>query len=88
MYRKQILWDDLDMNKGGKDGEDIFASPKVVEVSEKMISYTQELGYKPTKYIFEPITQSRPGLYTKHDDCKAETAETLKDMLQGCNELE
>jgi hypothetical protein len=39
MYRKQILWDDLDMNKGGKDGEDIFASPKVVEVSEKMISY-------------------------------------------------
>ena len=76
------------MNKGGKDGEDIFASPKVVEVSDRMIAYQQELGYKPTKFIFEPITQSRPGLYTKHSDCKPETAETLKDMLAGCIELE
>jgi hypothetical protein len=31
MYRKQILWDDLDI--GGKEGEEIYASPKVVEVS-------------------------------------------------------
>lgn len=32
MYRKQILWDDLDMSSK----EEMYASPKVVEVSEKM----------------------------------------------------
>ena len=35
------------MNKSGKDGEDIYASPKVVEVSDKMNEYVVELGYKP-----------------------------------------
>lgn len=88
MYRKQILWDDLDMNKGGKDGEDIYASLKVVEVSEKMNQYAQELGYKPIRFIYEPVTDLKLGLYTKGQDCKPETAETLKDMIAGTIDLE
>lgn len=88
MYRKKILWDDLDFNKAGKEGEDIYASPKVVEVSDKMNGYMSELGYKPTKFIYEPITDSSPGLYTKPNDWKPETAETQKDMLAGVVEME
>lgn len=34
MYRKQILWEDLDI--GGKEGEASYVSPKVVEIHEKM----------------------------------------------------
>jgi hypothetical protein len=37
MYRKQILWDDLDI--GGKEGEAVYASPKVVEIHDKMTAY-------------------------------------------------
>jgi hypothetical protein len=37
MYRKQILWEDLDI--GGKEGDAIYASPKVVEISDKMNFY-------------------------------------------------
>jgi len=28
-----MLWDDLDITKGGRDGEDVYGTPKVVEVS-------------------------------------------------------
>ena len=88
MYRKKILWDDLDLCTSGKEGEDVYASPKVVEVSEKMNDYVAEMGYKPTKMIFEPISDSKPGLYTKPSDCKPETAETFKDMISGVVEME
>lgn len=37
MYRKQILWEDLDI--GSKEGESTYASPKVVEIHEKMSEY-------------------------------------------------
>lgn len=88
MYRKQILWDDLDI--GGKEGEAVYASPKVVEIHEKMTAYQQEWGYKPTKMVYEPITENKPGLYTraKADDFKPETSETLKDMVGSCIEME
>lgn len=88
MYRKQILWDDLDMNKSGKDGEDIYASPKVVEVSDKMNSYIVELGYKPVKFIYDIDSIAKPGIYTKTSDSKADTAETLRDMVSGVVEVE
>lgn len=88
MYRKSVLWDALDLNKSGKEGEDIYASPKVVEVSEKMNSYKADLGRVPTKFIYEPITDSQLGLYTKPNDWKPETAETHKDMLSGVVEME
>jgi len=50
--------------------------------------YISELGYKPTKMIFEPITDSKLGLYTKPNDFKPETAETFKDMISGVVEME
>jgi hypothetical protein len=87
MYRKQNLWDELDMNKSGKDGEEIYASPKVVEVSELMNTYIEELGYKPIKYIYDINKIAKPGIYTKTSDCKAETAETLRDMVAGVVEV-
>lgn len=88
MYRKQILWDDLDI--GGKEGEAVYTSPKVVEIHEKMTTYQQEWGYKPTKMVYEPITENKPGLYTraKADNFKPETSETLKDMIGSCIEME
>ena len=36
MYRKCILFDDLAVNNDGKEGEDIYASPKVVEIYDKI----------------------------------------------------
>ena len=76
------------MNKSGKDGEDIYASPKVVEVSDKMNEYVVELGYKPQKFIYDINSISMPGIYTKTSDSKADTAETLKDMVSGVVEVE
>ena len=88
MYRKQIMWKDLDMNKSGKDGEDIYASPKVVEVNELMNNYLENLGYTPKELIFDIERVSKPGIYTKAFVNKPETADTLKDMIKGTIELE
>ena len=68
------------MNKSTRDGDDIYATPKVVEVKEKMNNYELDFGYKPMKLIFDMSTMLKPGLYTKAE-CKPECAETLKDMI-------
>lgn len=87
LYIKQIMWEDLDMTKNVKEGEEIYATPKVVEVKEKMNNYELDLGYKPMKMIFDLPTITKPGLYTK-SECKPDCAETLKDMIQGNCEIE
>ena len=86
LYRKQILWEELDI--GGKEGEAIYASPKVVEIHEKMQTYQQDWGYKPTKLVYESIDSAKPGLYTQQSNWNAETCETLKDCVQSIIEME
>ena len=72
-----------------KEGEAIYASPKVVEIHDKMSRYQQDWGYKPTKMPYEPVDQLKPGLYTgSSDSWKAETAETLRDCISGVLEME
>ncbi len=88
MYRKMMLFDDLSVNNDGKDGEDIYESPKVVEVYAKINQYVSELGYKPPKLIYEPITVQKLGIYTSKQDLKQDTAETLKDMVNQIVEME
>ncbi len=75
------------MDIGGKEGESSYVSPKVVEIHEKMSQYAQEWGYKPTKMVYVPVTESKLGIYTKQE-FKPETAESLKDMVLGVVEME
>jgi len=56
MYRKIMLFEDLSVNNDGKEGEDIYASPKVVNIHDKINNYVADLGYKPPRLIYEPIT--------------------------------
>jgi hypothetical protein len=49
-----MLWKDLDI--GGKEGEAIYAQPKVVEVHEKMQWYKAEYGYIPNRLLYIPIS--------------------------------
>lgn len=67
MYRKIMLFDDLSVNNDGKDGEEIYASPKVVHIHNLINKYVEELNYKPPKLIYEPITvlsSFKSGIYT------------------------
>jgi hypothetical protein len=41
MYRKIMLFDDLSVNNDGKEGEEIYASPKVVEINNKIAEYVE-----------------------------------------------
>ena len=89
LYRKVVLWKDLDI--GGKDGESIFAEPKVVEVHDKMNWYQQEYNCTPTRLLYEPIDGTRPGLYTDYSDSsifKLDTCDTLHDSVLGVLEME
>jgi len=58
MYRKEILFEDLSVSHDVKEGEEIYASPKIVEINKKINSYQEEFGYKPVRLIYEPITVS------------------------------
>jgi hypothetical protein len=41
-----------------------------------------DLGYIPTRLIFEPEILIKPGIYTNLQT-KSETAETFSDMIEG-----
>lgn len=88
IYRKIILFDDLSVNNDGKEGEDIYASPKVVEINDRINRYVEEFRYKPPRLIYEPIENSKPGIYTQAHDNGVHTAETLKDMIAQIIEME
>jgi hypothetical protein len=82
LYRKILLFDDLAVNNDVK-GEEVYASPKVVEIYELINRYVEEFRYKPPKLIYEPVTLSakNSGLYTQVHDFHASTQELMKDML-------
>ena len=56
MYRKVILFEDLSVNNDGNNGEETYASPKVVNIHQILNRYVEELGYKPPRLIYQPIT--------------------------------
>lgn len=87
MYRKIMLFDDLSINDG-KEGEETYASPKVVEINNKIAEYVESFRYKPPRLIYEPITVSQPGLYTQANDFRYDTQETLRDMIAEILEME
>ena len=69
MYRKVILFEDLSVNNDGNNGEETYASPKVVHVHKIMDKYMEELGYKPARLIYQPVTVAniiKNGIYTQN----------------------
>jgi hypothetical protein len=88
MYRKIMLFDDLSVNNDGKEGEEIYASPKVVEINNQILEYVERFRYKPPKLIYEPVTVSNAGIYTQAHDFRQDTCETMKDMIGEILEME
>ena len=91
MYRKVILFEDLSVNNDGNNGEETYASPKVVHVHKIMDKYMEELGYKPARLIYQPVTVAniiKNGIYTQNESNQTDTAESLKDMIQQVIEME
>ena len=83
-----MLFDDLSVNNDGKEGEEIYASPKVVEINNKIAEYVEQYRFKPPRLIYEPITASKPGLYTQANDFRYDTQETMRDMVAEILEME
>jgi hypothetical protein len=92
LYRKIMLFHDLSVDADAKQGEDVYASPMVVAIHEKIASYVLDYGYKPPRMIYEPVTlesiQSN-GIYTDlRPNTRANSAESLKDMISQIIEME
>lgn len=81
IYRKLILFEDLGVNHGNASDEEVYASPVVVKVHDKINNYVNDFGYKPPRQIYEPVTAGQPGIYNSAGTFRAETAETLKEMI-------
>ena len=93
MYRKIMLFEDLSVNTDGKDGEEIYASPKVVNIHALINKYQEQLSYKPPRMIYTPITVERlykekNGIYTQNENSRPNTAESLRDMIAQVTEME
>jgi hypothetical protein len=92
MYRKIMLFDDLSVNNDGKEGEEIYASPKVVEINNQILDYVERFRYKPPRLIYEPVTVSKSGVYTQPaqaaQEYRQDTCETMKDMIGEILEME
>ena len=91
MYRKAMLWDDLDI--GAKEGDEVFGQPMECKVVEKIDYYQKEYNHKPTSFFYEPITENQPGIYTMPSEANDRqftptTAVTLKEMISGYIEME
>jgi hypothetical protein len=86
LYRKCIIWADLNITSGGKEGEDVYGHQKVVEIFAKISEYKQNLNYLPGKLTYEPITESTPGIYTSEGEL--ETSLSLQAMILNIIEME
>jgi|688.fasta_scaffold566704_2 hypothetical protein len=74
LYRKCIIWADLNITSGGKEGEDVYGHQKVVEIFAKISEYKQNLNYLPGKLTYEPITESTPGVYSSEGELETSLA--------------
>ncbi len=83
-----MLFEDLSVNNDVKEGEDIYQTPKVVEINNKIAQYVEMYRYKPSRLIYEPPTVSKPGIYTQANDFRYDTLETLKEMVSEMLEME
>ena len=92
LYRKIMLFHDLSVDTDGKEGEDVYASPMVVAIHQKINSYVLEYGYKPPRMIYEPVTLESTfatGIYTRPgQNVPTATAESLRDMISQIIEME
>lgn len=86
LYRKCIIWADLNITSDGKEGEDVYGHQKVVEIFEKISQYKQDYNYLPGKLTYDPITDSSPGVYTS--DGELDTALSLQAMILNIVEME
>jgi hypothetical protein len=57
------LFEDLGITIGDNKDEEVYASTVVVGINNKINTYMNELGYKPPRMIYEPVTGQQPGLY-------------------------
>lgn len=87
-----MLFHDLSVDADAKEGEDVYASPMVVAIHQKINSYVAEYGYKPPRMIYEPVTlesTQATGIYTdSRQNVRVLTAESLKDMISQIIEME
>lgn len=81
IYRKLILFEDLGVNHSTDGDEEVYAAPVVVKVHDKMHAYVNEMGYKPPRLIYDPVTSAQAGVYNSAGTFRAETSETLKEMI-------
>lgn len=88
IYRKLILFEDLGVNHNSSADEEVYAAPVVVKVHDKINKYVDDYGYKPPRQIYEPVTSGQPGIYNSAGTFRAETAETLKEMIGQVIEME
>lgn len=86
LYRKCIIWADLNITSGGKEGEDVYGHQKVVEIFAKISEYKQNLNYLPGKLTYEPITESTPGVYSSEGEL--ETSLAMQAMILNIIEME
>ena len=86
-----MLFHDLSV-EDGKEGEEVYASPQVVAIHQKLEKYVTDLGYKPPRLIYEPVTLESSlsnGIYTDFmSQFKPNTAESLKEMIMQVIEME
>ncbi len=88
LYRKSIIWADLNITSGGKEGEDIYAHQKVVEIFAKISDFKQNLHYLPGKLPYDPITVATPGIYTSTGAGELETSLAMQAMILNVIEME
>ena len=83
MYRKLLIWHDLNINPGE------YCKRKVVDCIKIMNDFQEKLNFKPTKLQFRHMTFETPG-YFSYDNGQGscESTETLDALVENVVEME
>jgi hypothetical protein len=82
LYRKIVLWMDLNINS------DKYEDERVVQLFEKIGAMKAQNGYVSTKLNFEPINEEYIGFFAKEADAASDMVNAEIALIGSFTEME
>lgn len=91
LYKKVVLWEDLNIKLSNKTGEDVYGHVKLVDMHNKIADFKTRLKYLPSRLFYEPTDPEKPGevgFYSQGMSVQSSNCQTLECMTMHVLEME
>lgn len=83
LYRKLLVWNDLNIHPGE------YCPDQIVDCSQILNDYQDQLGYKPSKLQFEKVKLNQLGYFSpENDEKRCESTDVFESMVSSFVDME